>query len=180
MSYVPNQEKLTINSSGIIDATNVPPTVPADGSITTAKLAAGAVTTAKLAVANKVKSDFLMGETINGGIGTKTIDLVLTVTGNRPVFLGILSQGTANTNDGTMYNSSSPPRDMLVEFYRNGVRIAYSNFEDAGDGLFAHPTSSHFMFDYPPSGTHTYRAIISTSGDAVGWSCRAAFHCLEF
>lgn len=171
MSYKANQEKLEINSSGVLNAANVPTTVPADGSITTAKLADGAVTGIK-------RTNAVLGRTqITNGIKTNgdSFSVSAVCVGNPVKICFEPRPGT-----GLSYITATAPNgqtNSLAYFVlvRNGTTIGHLG----SLGLFFgtvisgsrsanySPGSFEFIDQSPPTQTNVYQVGLLTSSDTA-------------
>lgn len=158
MSYTPNLEKLSVNSTGKVasavqaDSASTATTATtattastvADGSITVNKLANGAVSPAKLGTNSKNSIAFSTGSNVN---------ISVTTTGNRPVLLVVLRPNGVQVVSNIGY---ADPTSII--FRRNSVLISEPYAGHTQSFGLSIPASCYWYLDFPPAGTHTYNA----------------------
>jgi hypothetical protein len=90
---------------------------------------------------------------------TNLINITLSVSGNRPIYVGLV----ASTGGAGYISNDSPTNSASLRFYRNSNQILSSTFSQVGDI----PCSSLFTYDFAPSSTYTYSiagAVASSAG----------------
>jgi len=176
MSYKANQEKLEINSSGVLNASNVPSTEPPDGSITTAKLANDAVTAVKLAngavtaVKRSQHGNILASAAIpNGQKMSNDVNLVGSIV--------CASDGSAvevGFEEGRIQTTAHSNADIYYEVFRGANKIGSISFAGniAASGVkTSFPSNVVKFIDLtPPVGSNTYSFYVNNPTDIPGQS----------
>ena len=161
-----------------------------DGSISTAKIADNAVTRAKLeAVGHQISgSSGLDNGTSTSYTDVTNLSVTITTTG-RPVFVGLISDGTSvggTAQSGGLVgvnHNSSGTAEAAFTILRDGVSVAYFNvYAVAGgaSGVYSSsPCGSIFHIDTPAAGTYTYKlqrkSVTSTTTSRVHYAKLVAY-----
>ena len=154
--------------------------VPADGSVTTVKIADSAVTHAKLAARATGTSVAAGGVAISASSGTYTNSTqtysdvtnlsVTIVTTGRPVFVGLMSSGAASSSTvGGSTTSASNNPGIILKFVRDSTDISIQEINtvsDSSDGYIVTPPSSFYHVDAVAAGTYTYKVQGKTTSAA--------------
>jgi hypothetical protein len=159
--------------SGGVTAVNV----PADGSVTTVKIATNAVTHDKMAARATGTTVAAGGVAISASSGsysnatttyTDVTNLSVTIsTTGRPVFVGLMSSGTASSSTvGGSTTSASNNPGIILKFVRGATDISIQEINtvsDSTDGYIVTPPSSFHHVDVVAAGTYTYKVQAKTT-----------------
>lgn len=163
--------------SGSINTVNV----PANGSVSTAKIVDGAVTYAKLAARSGFNSPAAIGEIARSASSsgffhqsTTEVDVTnLTVTittKGGPVELMLVDDESLSNSGVTIQCSASGFPTAWLNFYRGATQLTHTQL---GSTAGSYPVSSFLPasafkhIDYPSAGTHTYKVTTSTGSTAT-------------
>lgn len=163
---------------------------PADGSVTTIKLADGSVTTAKIADANVTKAKLAaLGQQISSSSGNfqtgSTSDIAITnlsvsiTTTGRPVFIGLKTDSTTGGLLGVGGSGSTGNVTANIKIRRGGTVISAQKIihviPTAGSPMAIYvPISSINTIDTPAAGTYTYDVYVICSGTNVNFEIDSA------
>lgn len=163
--------------SGSVSIVNV----PANGSVSTAKIVDGAVTYAKLAARSGFNSPAAIGEIARSASSsgffhqsTTEVDVTnLTVTittKGGPVELMLVDDESLSSSGVTVQCSASGFPNAWLNFYRGATQLTHTQL---GSTAGSYPVSSFLPasafkhIDYPSAGTHTYKVTTSTGSTAT-------------
>lgn len=145
-----------------------------DANVTTAKLADGAVTAAKkAALGQQISSSSGTFSTTSTSLVDVTNLTVTITTAGRPVWLGLISDGSGNTAQLVANAASDTAVGGSFEFFRDSTSISRTtmNTTNAASSTLMQitlPCSSLWHIDVPSSGTYTYKLQASaTTGDTL-------------
>lgn len=168
--------------------------VPAANSVTTAKIADNAVTTAKILDANvttaKIADNAItpakraaLGQQVSSSSGSYSLtgttsitdvtnlSITITTTG-RPVFVGLISDGTG-VQSTIVYTDTQVQLSPELYFYRGATNISAQSFAQrvGGSSVYSFtgvPVSAVSHIDIPSAGTYTYKfSVRPTASTAV-------------
>ncbi len=151
--------------------------VPANGSVTTAKIATNAVTYAKLAARSGFNNPAGIGEiAMSASSGSffyqntteadvTNLSVTLTTKGG-PVELMLMDDGSLSNASITITCSAAGFPNGWVNFYRDTTQLTHSQIGDTVAGTYPtqtkYPTSSFKYIDAPAAGTYTYKVTTFT------------------
>lgn len=160
-----------------------------DLAVTTGKLEDGAVTQAKkAALGQQVSSSSGAFSTGSGtAVDVTNLSVTITITG-RPVYVGLIGDGSGNTSSIGCENSSGTTVQCYYRLVRvlSGSPTTLNNYSlsyltvggSSSDYIISAPSTSINTIDIPSSGTYTYKiqAYVSSSTSAyVNYSKLIAF-----
>lgn len=141
-----------------------------DLNVTTGKLAANAVTQAKrAALGQQISSSSSNFSTASSGyVDVTNLSVSITTTG-RPVYIGLISDGTNFCNVYHALGVASA-NDVAIKFIRDSTDIAIIQSATSSQLELYAPCSAFQTIDVPSAGTYTYKAQVrsSTAGVATG------------
>jgi len=147
----------------------------ADGAVTTPKIADGAITAAKLAAPNYQLSSSSGSYSLTGTTSitdVTNLSVSITTTG-RPVFVGLISDGSVNYSY-VQYSDTQISIAPELYFYRGATNISLQVFtQRVGSSAVANtmsiPVSSVSYIDIPAAGTYTYKFSIRASATSANF-----------
>lgn len=137
-----------------------------DLGVTTAKINDGAVTQAKRAALGQQISSSCGTFTESSGGFTDVTNLSVTITTTgRPVFVGLISDGTMGFFESTNPANPNTQTDAEIKFVRDSTDILYSTIETRGESettsrVLRVPSSGFSQIDVPSAASHTYKVQI--------------------
>lgn len=146
----------------------------ADDAVTTAKILDGAITAAKLAALNYQLSSSSGSYSLTGTTSitdVTNLSVSITTTG-RPVFVGLISDGTG-VQSTIVYSDTQVQLSPELYFYRGATNISTQSFAQrvGGSSVYSFtgvPVSAVSHIDIPSAGTHTYKfSVRSTASTAI-------------
>lgn len=132
--------------------------------ITQGKLALRA--TGTTVVAGGVAVSASSGAYANSGTVPGTVVTCTITTTGRPVFIGLMDDGTAS--DSYLQQNSSGGTAGLISILRGATPISESQIGVANQNMFV-PPGAVFAIDFPTAGTYTYNltAVLNSPGGTV-------------
>lgn len=143
----------------------------ADDSVATDAIVDGAVTPAKRAALGQQLSSSC-GSYTNTGTSADVTNLSVSITTTgRPVWVGMIHDGTASASNVEVFTGSVTSVTGTVNILRAGSDISKTTLlytPGATNGSCQYPVSSFFMIDTPAAGTYTYKvqAGVTSAGNS--------------
>jgi hypothetical protein len=160
---------VTLSATGVLATGQIATAQIADLAVTTAKIADLNVTTAKIAALNVTRAKLeAVGQQISSSSGAfsttalftapadvTNLTVTITTTG-RPVFIGLISDGSASYSALGVGHASNTAVSA-VAFILRGASIISNYFYSSFASLYQIPSSSVFVIDPVAAGTYTYK-----------------------